>query len=301
MRFLYSILILIFLGGCEQFLEVELPGQEPKLVVNAILEPSDSLKVFLTKSIGILEGKEYTDKFEPVKNANVKLVDPEGKSFPLTYFEKNTPFGSQAFYFLLNPQLKANKNYKISAESTGFQSIKGDVTLPELVPIKEISYKNLGSNGSGADYDLVELTVKFEDLPGKNFYEINGDYFGVSTTSANSFYSGELNPSPVNPVYKRDNWFGSGVLFVDSFFDGKNAEMIFRTTLPRNADLKVTINLLHVSESYFRYEETANLQYQTRDDFFSQPVLVYSNIENGLGILKARNTSTKILEMRFVD
>lgn len=301
MRLFPSILALIFLVGCEQFLEVELPGQEPKLVINSLLEPSDTLKVYLTKSIGILEGKEYNDQFESVKNASVNLTSSEGKRIPLTYFERNTPFETEAFYYLLNPMLMGNEKYKITAESAGFQPIKGDVTLPELVPIKEISYKNLGSNGSGANYDLVEFTVEFEDLPGKNFYEINGDYFGVSTTSVNSFYDGELNPSPVNPVYKRDTWFGSGLLFVDSFFDGKNAEMVFRTTLPRNADLKVTINLHHVSESYFRFEETANLQYQTRDDFFSQPVLVYSNIENGLGILKARNTSTKILEMRFLD
>jgi hypothetical protein len=280
---------------------VELPGQEPKLVVNALLEPSDSLKVFLTKSMGILEGKEYNDNFESVKNARVNLINSEGKPTPLTYFERYTDFGTQAFYFLLNPQLKPNENYIITAESVGFQSIKGEIKIPELVPIKEVSYKNLGSSGSSVNYELVEFTVKFEDLPGKNFYEINGDFFGVSTKTANSLYSGELNPSPVNPVYKRDNGFGAGLLFVDSFFDGKNAEMVFRTKLPRNAVLKVKINLLHVSESYFRYEDTANLQNQTRDDFFSQPVLVYSNIENGLGILKARNKSTKVLEMRFLD
>jgi len=300
-RTIYSAIILLFLSGCEQFLEVELPGQEPKLVVNALLEPGDTLKVFLTKSSGILEGREYNDKFETVKNAKVSLTSGSGSPVQLNYLEKLSHFGLESFYYLKSPNLKANETYKLSAESPGFKSIESRLTLPQSVPIKELTFKNLGANGSSENYDLVEFTLKFEDLPGKNFYEIKGDFIGESTTRANSFYVGELYPIPVNPVYKRNTWYGSGLLFNDLLLNGKDSEMIFRTTLPRDANLKVTVILSHVSESYFLYEETAGLQSQTRNDFFSQPVLVYSNVLNGLGIFKARNSSTKILDILFED
>lgn len=300
-RIIYSVVLILLLSGCEQFLEVDLPGQEPKLVVNALLEPDDTLKVFLTKSNGILEGREYNDKFEPVKNANVIFSMNTGNLVKLNYLEKSSPFGTEAYYYLTNPLLKANENYTITAVSPGLSQVQSSLIYPENVPIKELTYKNLGPSGTSENYDLIEFTLKFEDLPGKNYYEIKGDFFGVSTIKANNFYQGELYPAPVNPLYKRNMWYGSGLLFNDLLLRGKDSEMVFRTTLPRNADLKVTVTLSHVSESYFLYEETAGLQSQTRDDFFSQPVLVYTNVVNGLGIFKARNSSTKILQMKFQD
>ncbi len=300
MRRFYSLFILVLFVSCEQFLEVELPDQDQKLVINALLEPADTLKVFLTKSKSVLDSESQNDKFESVKTANVTLSSA-GMTLPFTYIEKPSPFGTEAYYYLPNPNLKDSESYKITAESAGFQSAQGTVVLPESVPVKDISYKNLGQSSDLEAYDEVEITVKFEDPAGKNFYQINGEYFGISTERANFFYVGSLNPDPVNPIYRRNDWFDSGLLFNDLLLNGKDSEMVFRVTLPRNAALKVTIHLRHVSESLYLYDETASLQNQTRDDFFSQPVLVYSNVENGLGIIKARNSDTKVLEMAFLD
>ncbi|MBA4300922.1 MAG: DUF4249 domain-containing protein [Algoriphagus sp.] len=290
------VLLLSVIWGCEQFLEVELPGQEPRLVLNALIEPNDTIKVFLTKSRSILEGREY-DGFEYVKGGKVFLKNEAGAIFPFGFIDKSNPIESFAYYYLAGYDFKDNERYEILAESEGFKPISGEVQFPEPIAIKEISYRNLGPVESFTSQDLLEFTVKFDDLPGKNFYELKGRFYGPSTTQANSFYSGDLYPRPVNPAYQRDSWTYSGLLFDDVLLSGKDSEIVFRSTFPRDYDLEVTINLSHVSESYYRYEETVGLQNYNRGDFLSQPVLVYTNIQNGMGILKARNTDTKILKI----
>ncbi|WP_332912403.1 DUF4249 family protein [Algoriphagus boritolerans] len=147
----------------------------------------------------------------------------------------------------------------------------------------------------------MEFTLKFDDLEGRNFYELTGRIVGRSTTQANSFYFSDLYPKPVNPAYERDSWTYDGILFNDILLNGKDSEIVFRVSIPKGFDLEVEFNFSHVTESYYRYEETVGLQGYNRGDFLSQPVLVYSNIQNGMGILKARNTHSKILKILLED
>lgn len=286
--------------GCEQFLEVDLPGQEPRLVLNSLLDDSDTIRVYLTKSRGILEGKEY-DGFEYVKNGQVFLKTEDGAMVPFGMIDRSNPFESLTYYYLAGYALKENEQYEIFAGSAGFKEISGQVQFPKHVPIKEISYKNLGPNSNSDSGNLLEFTLNFDDLQGRNFYELTGKIVGRSTTQENSFYFGDLNPRPVNPAYERDSWNYNGMLFNDVLLAGNDSEIVFRVSIPKGYDLDVTFNFSHVSESYYRYEETVGLQGYNRGDFLSQPVLVYSNIQNGMGILKAKNSDQRVLNIVLED
>jgi len=279
---------------------VELPGQEPRLVMNALLEPTDTIRVFLTKSQGMLEVIE-NDEFEYVMDGQVFLKTEDGKTFPFGYIEIINTYHPYAFYYLAGHEFNVNENYEIVAQSPDFKEVSAKVQLPEKVPIKEISYRNLGPYESFSTHDLLEFTLKFDDPPVANFYELTGRFYGQSTTDENSFFSGDLNPDPVNPAYERDSWTNPGILFDDVLLNGNDSELVFRATFPRDFELDVTIELAHISESYFRYEETVGLQHRNRGDFLSQPVLVYTNIRNGLGILKARNKDQQVLEILLED
>lgn len=299
-KILIASILSIGLAGCEQFLEVDLPGQEPRLVLNSLLEDADTIRVYLTKSRGILEGNEY-DGFEYVKNGQVFLKTEAGSMIPFGMIDKSNPFESLSYYYLAGFDLKENENYEIVASSTGFDEISGRVQFPENVPIKDISYKNLGPNSSSDSGNLFEFTLKFDDLSGRNFYELTGKIFGRSTTQENSFYFGDFYPRPVNPAYERESWTYDGLLFNDVLLNGKDSEIVFRVSIPKGYDLDVTFNFSHVSESYYRYEETVGLQEYSRGDFLSQPVLVYSNIQNGMGILKAKNRDQRVLNILLED
>ena len=227
----------------------------------------------------------------------------KGETFPLVFREDDNPYNPSSYYFLTGHNFAPNESYEIFAESPGLESVSSQVVFPSDVPISEVSYVNLSFSEFYEDQNLIEFTVKFEDPAAKDFYQLEGSVYGKSTINENHFYSSQLYPQPVNPAYEKDYGWGSGlgILFSDVLLHGENSEIVFRTYLPRDFDLEVTINLSHVSESYFRYYDLANLQYYNQGDFLSQPVLVYTNIRNGLGIFSARNQSQEIVSITLED
>lgn len=296
----------IALASCDQFIEVELPGQEPRMVMNSLLDPTDTLKVFLTKSKGVLESGNYWEDFELVEGANVYLKDQHGQIFPLDYINRSRPYETNAFYYLTNHDFIEGQTYEIIAEKEGFPSVSSKQRLPNIILINSIEIVNVGPVEGLENHDLFEVTVKFDDPPGDNFYELSGRIWGreiyiVNGDTSFFYYGSDLYPRPVNPAYKKDFTMKSGLLFNDNLLSGPDSEIVFRTSIRKNVDLDVTINLSHVSESYFRYYETTDLQQNNRGDILSQPVLVFNNVTNGLGIFKSRNTDKRVIEMRVKD
>ncbi|WP_035468457.1 DUF4249 domain-containing protein [Algoriphagus mannitolivorans] len=294
-KILKFVFLLSVSWGCEQYLEVELPNQGPQLVLNAMME-KDTVKVYLTKSRSVLEGREQ-EAFDLVEGARVTLTIPNGTVNSL-HFEKNdTPFGEDAFYWLPVQNLESDASYLIRAESLGLDPVQGAIKYPKEVPIKELSYTTIGPDAQYLESEILEFTLSFEDLPGKNFFEVSADYFGKSVQKDNHFYFGSPLIEPVNPGYKKDFGIYSGLLFDDALFKESKAEVKFRVSVPRNAELEFSLRFSHVTESYFRYRESVALQNKVRDDVFSQPVLVYSNLNNGMGVIQARNSQVKKLKL----
>ncbi|WP_209329204.1 DUF4249 domain-containing protein [Lunatimonas salinarum] len=308
MRYLSKYIIpvgfLIFVS-CEQFLEVDLPGQEPRMVLNALLDPSDTLKVFLTSSRGILEDREYEEFFDLISDAAVYLETESGDRHRLEYVDRSRPYDPNAFYQLPEFVFQPNQSYHLVAEAPGFERIRTFQVVPTTVPIQSVETVRLGPDGSWDTSELVEIRVRFTDPSGRNFYELSGRIFGSETTESQGQpfirqYSSDLYPRPTNPAFEKEHLLRSVLLFDDGLLGGEESELVFRISVPTDYELlEVTLNLAHVTESYFRYYDTADLQYDNRGDFLSQPVLVHTNVENGLGVFMARNASEHVLRLRF--
>lgn len=277
------------------------------MVLNALLEPTDTLKVFLTKSKGVLEGGNFfDDEFDLVEGANVYLKDEEGQVFPFEYINRSRPWETIAYYYLANHNFIEGKTYEIFAEKEGFPTISSIQEVPKKVNIKSIDMVNLGPDGSFNSHNIFEVSVKFDDPTGRNFYEISGRIFGrdILVTEGDTtllFYSSDLYPAPVNPIYQKNHLMRSVILFNDVILNSSESEMVFRTSIRRDMDLEVTINFSHVSESYYMFYDTADLQRYNSGDILSQPVLVFNNITNDMGIFKSRNTEQRVIEMRVED
>jgi hypothetical protein len=300
----FIICTLLCLWGCEQFLEVELPDQEPRLVLNALLENTDTLQVFLSRSRSVLEGGQFeNDGFPAVRNAQISLRDEQGNVFAFQAVDRSLPWFEDYFYQLPNPGLQAGQTYEITAEAPGFSTIKSSQQLPEVVRITSISIADLGRTQNSEFSNTFEVSLQFNDPPGRNFYEISGSILGKNFVISEGdtiffFYSDELRPDPVNRSISKDHLLRNVLLFDDVFVDANNPEIVFRMQIPVNTEVEVTLVLSHVTEAYYRYYDTADLQFYNRGDFLSQPVLVFNNIQQGLGIFKARSADRRVLSVR---
>lgn len=305
MRAILLLFIVLSFASCEQFLEVDLPDAGPRLVLNASLENTDTIRVFLSRSQHILERENFENPFPAERNARVVLKDEDGNEMVFNAIDESRPWEENYFYQLTGAKIIPGKKYEIVAEADGLPSVKSSQVFPENVPIQSLSFQDLGPEPSWPQNHIVEITLGFDDLPDRNYYEISGRYLGKDIQINNGdtlqfFYMGGLNPDPINPSLRKEHmWRRNVLLFQDVLIPRPNSEVVFRTSIPKGIDIDIFVNLAHVSEAYYRYLDTVELQDYNRGDILSQPVLVYNNIQGGMGIFKARNIASATIKVRI--
>lgn len=290
MRNCYKYLLpfmLVLFASCEKYIEVELPAHVPKFIVNAQLEPGLPVMVFVTHSRGILQDSN----FSPVRDATVEIIEDGEKSYYLEFKGVQQTYWTVNGYVSDELEIKHGKTYEVIV-SGRMETARSKVTIPYPVEIKSVDIHHLGGNS-------VEMTVFFDDPQERNFYEFSVAYSGFeiyegwrgSGSIDTVFHKGEVWLEPLNPAYKSDRSRGK-VLIDDALFNGREIDLQFSTTLSTRAELDVKVIMKNVTEDYFKYNNTLNLQNQVSGDPLAQPVQVFSNIQNGRGIFMASAQTT---------
>lgn len=288
--------LLIFVSSCETFFELEIPESAPRLVINALLEPSSPIFVHVSSSNSILEENE----FEIVNDAVVTISDEGGKIQTLEFVELEDYMPNYGYYSTETFDLVPGSTYTIETSKTGFETATSLTKIPGQPKIKSFSYELLPFE-EGIDlnnkYPEMEFTLVFDDPGGENYYEIDL-YFEGSRVE----YDQEGNPYETiyrqfayldskNPAYDQDYHIEPGLVINDLLFDQQEASIDFQTYIPPRLDMKVKVYLREITEESYRYGTSVSLQKGNRGDPLSQPVQVFSNIKNGFGILRARNST----------
>ena len=93
-------------------------------------------------------------------------------------------------------------------------------------------------------------------------------------------------------------FYGDEALFDDEMFNGTEKEISIDFFV-YNKPLEYTLELTSVSESYYTYIRSLRAHYDNQDQFIfaGEPVQVFTNIENGLGVLGSMSLDTMLLEL----
>jgi Domain of unknown function (DUF4249) len=274
-----SLLFIGLLSSCELVINVDLPPQKQKLVVNSVFNTDSLLIVSVTQSRHILDDQNF---FSPVDNATLSVTDETGTVFGFAGL-------SQGLYkSTFSPA--PGKIYFLRVEAGGFDPVTAVTRAPDLVPIvdAEIDYSEVQN---GTVNPRIPVKIAFRD-PGdqKNYYEakVFRRLAVQYTDSSQEIIYDTLNfMMPV--LYQDSNQEERTSVFVDTFFNGE--EYTLESNLPNSGSygwggtvVEDKIVLINISPEYYDYLTTRNLQQNTDGDPFAQPVLVFSNIENGFGI-----------------
>jgi len=289
---LIYIVFLTILWSCNKTIEIELPEQTPKLVVNCLFVPftfpePQNFKVEVLQSSSILD----TTKKTKVETATVKLFCEDSLVAIIPYVDSLGYYQSNYF-----PQQQ--KNYHIEVSAQGFETVYANNIIPNKVFIKDtIIIPNAYVDKNGFVYSQIKLI--FDDPPNENnYYEVffnekgfNNEFQGtfiysddVIITSEN-YYPDLTTIGLQNPVYlpfsdKLIN--GQEHEFTISYFSGINVSGGLQT-----GDIYFLI-FRTISEEYYNYR-TSQLEFfynKYTDVIYGQnePINLYSNIENGFGI-----------------
>ncbi|MBE0668678.1 MAG: DUF4249 family protein, partial [Bacteroidales bacterium] len=169
----------------------------------------------------------------------------------------------------------------------------------------------------------ISVKVRISDPAGvDNFYRLtavrtDGAYYGnkdepwnpevpVTVYEEDCSYSSYDEPL-IAPQQEEEDLFGMYIenryyLFSDELIAGKNYDLTLK--IPHSWPdpdyyefSHFNIRLESVSRELYLYLRSLSAHQQTKDNFLTEPVLVYTNIENGLGVVGARVSSAVNIEI----
>ena len=299
----YSIVFLLVFVACETIVDVEVPREAPKLVMNATVTPGDRfLPVFITQSRYVLDDTE----FKRVNNATVSLFED---GIFVKELEKSSIHGMYTVYYWFD----VAKTYTLKAEAPGFTPIEATTSFHNPVPIQAITLETAYAEnnsfcfgGPCPEQENYKVNLTFQDPANTyNYYSVVA-FVGEFNRNENSIsYSDTyipLSSEDVSLALSEFNLEGIGyrgyeLWFTDDIFDGQAYTFSFEIAKDNYSDLADSVvlgfELRHQTEANFKYHTSKRLQNLNDGNPFAEPTLIYDNIENGHGIFASYTPDSK--------
>ncbi len=315
MRALYSITACIVFSifvSCEKVVYLEVDTQVDKLVVNSIIAPGAYVSAQVTLSADPLaigfEGLGVDDATITItRNGEGSIV-----------FE-NTGDGFYELSTFLNTTAPGDA-LSLEVSAPGRTPVQASTVMPGVVPItsveiidttyKEISYSGIDAEGNVYIIDTIvpyyAIELIFTDPEGGNNYSLE-----VMYQDAMSYVNACFTTN--NPIFGLDNrWVSSTIeqdgevticeeiRFPDYTYEGEEVHItleVFAIETTFVTDPKFIFILNNLSDDYYAYAASSSLQQGSNGDPFSEPVVVFSNIEGGFGIFAGYTSSQAEVEL----
>lgn len=311
LKYLLLLAILTW-GGCEKELNMELPGQEPQLVVNGEFNPDSTWRLMISTSRPA-QSRQYLPL---INNATVEISEKQG-------WTETLQFRDDSFY-ISSHKPRPGKTYQVKVIAPGYEPVTAESTVPPNTSISIIDTGREEVNGTS----YFKMGIEFKDKSTEDFYTIDGNIKAYQyiaelrndtlkvVDSVLVFYTMELLSD--NVLFKdlmgaglegeqRNLAYINGEEFTDQLFNGSKyrldvfinpARLIPGGPPPvqRKRIVSLNIKLKTLSRDLFLYTRSYKAHKSTAFNPFAEPVRVYSNITGGYGIFAAYNQNVDSVE-----
>ena len=257
------------LAACEKEITLNLSDYASKLVVNGEFNTNATVKVEVSRSIPIMNVADSTGYL--LMDATAKL------------YENNTLIGNLTYvngFYTMNYKPKQGKAYRVEVNRSGFNPAVAEVNVPANIVSKSKFVDSVGIDNLG--FPFGQLTIQFKDDVGtKNYYELLVRYYdaGIQKWFPLDFKSNDI------LFLNNDKLDNGGYVFSDVSFNGQQKNIL--TSIESNTATgtpKFEISIKTFSEEYYNYLKQLR-DYDNNGFFVSDPVILISNVKNGLGMV----------------
>lgn len=315
-----ALLAAVVAASCEEIIEFRGDRVEPKIVVYSLFDPDSVVTVLLSKSYPVFDRPANPQQ---ITNATVRLYRNDVLVSTLVYqpLPVNYIFSSiESYSRYIAPDIRPEPGslYRLEAEIPGMRPVWAEVELPTPVPVAGLD--TMSATGVyGQKY--LRTKIRFNDPVGEsNFFRVNvamwdGYYTGplrdpwsdeYSVYVYREDYTGVVVDDPLLRPSGNEDLFGiSGdnpfYIFSDELISGKGYDLSFRLYRAEKnySHYEFThyhIDLQSISHDLYLYLRSLSFHRNTGNSPFTEPVIVYTNVVNGLGIVGARVSSKVIIE-----
>lgn len=278
------------LGSCTDIVtNIGFPDTEPKIVVHAFISPADTAVQVLLSWSNPISGGTSMDTVRYIENATVRIAET-GKSFSTLAFHPGKKV--YALPTSLFP-LEAGKHYSLNVDVPGHNTLTGNCHIPP--PNNTLAVEKIEREKTEWS-EIIRVEFSFSDIPGEteNFYAMAA-YLNAQTyimdedtvqIEAQRFHtiSGEGYISNKGREGRKFITRAEGYHYK---FDWLRPPDNYNDSPP------VHLLLLTTDEHYYHYHKA--LEHYRPDNPFAEPVLIYTNIEGGLGVFAGVNRTELIV------
>ncbi len=276
----------------------------PRIAVASILEADSIPSVYLTETITLNE----LDSLKFIRNARVYLIEASD-----TNLLEETDTG---YYCNEDIVLKAGSEYQLICKADGLPDASVQFTLP-VTP-------DFSVNTTLLDDYILRMDIQFsDDASREDFYtlSLNGWQTNIYNQTINdTLYSDTINDyvefsfrilnSFIEYQGREGNFREVGedgrvymAHFSDHSFNGTNVKLSMEIRLfntYNDSIPEINVELIARDFAFFRFNEII-MNYDPYPDIeLLQPPYIYSNIENGFGLLTASSRKKYVLDMSSI-
>jgi len=274
------IILLLILASCEEVSKIYVPYDGDKIVVNSFIQPDSLVYIRVTQSKQIRDSGNLT--FPELQNAVVTLTE-DGVALPAPRWKILNGRG----YFVSSAAAKAGKSYRITVAAKDLDAVAAADSTPARPMVSNIS----------AQSDVSRLRFTIQDDPNtRNYYRIRffraDEINGVLVRNIKDTIRCRLDPAFSNNLIDMlgDTYF-SDITITDRLFTNSVSSFILQTQGRLKSSGYLILEVSGLTEGAYKYLQATSDQRQGEEgiDFALDPVNVYSNVENGYGIVAGIN------------
>ena len=305
-NFLYFLTFSMLFASCDIVVDLDIPEHERVLVVNSILTTDSMINASISHSVGAFDASSISY----VNNATVEVYEDgillgemdEQVSYSYNYMDELD--STYAYNFNQNPV--AGKIYSYEIVHPDYEAVRAETTVPAAVKLIVNDVTLLSEEDYVKHY---RVRFSFNDASEDNFYRLRlrnpNTYYGFDYFESND--ASMISSAGVQS--DGATFYGDEALFNDEMFNGTEKEIsidffdsnkFFWGEEPDDDfETEYTLELTSVSESYYTYIRSLRAHFDNQDQFIfaGEPVQVFTNIENGLGVLGSMSLDTMLLEL----
>ena len=243
-----SVLSLIW-SSCQEVITVELPNQEPKLIVDALIRIDTTISSTLV-TVSIRQTSDFFGEISPVSVDQITMSNLDNPGNNTDQVLDETEPGSGIYQQVFSTEELARDRWFLQINYQG-EFYVAESLMQYSVPIDQLTIGD-GSLFSG---DVTELLVRYSDIGGRE------DYYLFD--------------------YGNDDFFASE----DVFYDGQQFEFSYFYDEQLNPGDTLTVSIMGIDRDFFNYMNLLREQSEGGFGPFATPaVSVRGNLINATDI-----------------
>lgn len=262
-------ILLFFVFSCSTEVEIEWKDESQKYVVNCLLNPDEPVKLYAFTTTPILDDTTFF-----ADGLDVEIYKNETIAW--------TGSGTENGEYPIPVYVEAGAKFKIIVKDKNSVTISAEDTIPLHIYISNATYLFPAYGEGGSKFGKVSLSFQ-DDAKVKNYYEII--ILGKDSSINQTF---NITSRVITLDSEHDSNFPGTIFFTDELFNGQQLDL---NIFVNSYDTPIIV-LKNVSRNYYEYRKSLEAHFFNQNVdreniyelFKGDPVELYSNVNNGLGI-----------------